>query len=144
MKLKTLLIIIPSLIAALMLSLASAYASESLSVRGYPSSTGTAPKRLAQSTVTEIRDSVLTLTVNNAVHTVMIDDKTKITRNGKSAARADIKTGTKVRISFIEQSGHKVATAVEIISDEGREAAKPKPDLPQPRPAYKVAPALPR
>lgn len=136
--------IILSLIAALVFSFTSAYASESLSVRGHPSSTGTAPKRLAQASVKEIQGSVLTVAVNNVVHTVTIDDKTKITRNGKAAALSDIKTGTKVRISFIERSGRKVATSVDIFSGDGREAAKPKPDLPQPRPAYKVAPASPR
>ena len=144
MKSKILLNIILSFITALAIAAAAAYADEPLSVRGHPTSTGTAPKRLALATVTEIQDSVLTVKVYDVVHNVLKDDETKITRNGKPAALSDIKTGMKVRITFIERSGRKVATAIEIGSGAGPEAAKPKPALPQPRPAYKVAPAVPQ
>jgi hypothetical protein len=143
MKSKILLKIILSFITALAIAIAAAYASEPLSVRGHPTSTGTAPKRLALATVTEIQDSVLTVKVNDVVHNALMDDKTKITRNGKPAALSDIKTGMKVRITFIERSGSKIATTIEISSGAGPETAKPIPALPPP-PGTKTVPALRR
>jgi len=99
-----------------MIAGAPAYATESLSVKGHPSSAGTAPKRLAVGVITEIKDSSLTVKVYNTEHVVKIDDKTRLTRNGKPAALSDLKTGMPVKITFVERSGHKVATVVDIRS----------------------------
>ena len=142
MKYKIVLNIILSFITALAIATAAAYADEPLSVRGHPTSTGTAPKRLALTTVKGIQDSVLTVMVNNIVYTITIDDKTKITRDGKPAVQTDIKEGVSVSISFIERTGRKVATAVEIRSGARPQATEPKPVLPQTPPMNKATPAL--
>ena len=83
MKSKILPNIILFFITALVIAISAAYASEPLSTRGHPTSTGTAPKRLALATVKEVKDSVLTVTIYNTEHAITIDDKTRLTRDGK-------------------------------------------------------------
>jgi hypothetical protein len=103
-----------------------------LSVKGLYTAPGTAPKRLALATVTAVQDSMLTIKVNNVVHNIVIDDKTKITRNSASLQPSDIKKGMKVRISFIDRAGSKIATTIDIRSDAEPEATAPPPAPPTP------------
>jgi hypothetical protein len=142
MKSKILLNIILFFITALAIAIAAAYASEPLSVMGHPTSTGTAPKRLALSTVKDVKDSVLTVEIYNTEHAMTIDDKTRLTRDGKPAVLSDIKTGMRVRITFVERSGRKIATAVDIRSDAKPEGIEPRPA--SPASSNKTVPALHR
>jgi hypothetical protein len=103
-----------------------------LSVKGRQTAPGTAPKRLALAIVTAVQDSLLTIKVNNVAHNIVIDDKTKITRSGVSLQPSDIKKGMKVRISFIERTGSKVATTIDVRSDAEPEATAPPPAPPTP------------
>jgi hypothetical protein len=105
-----------------------------LNVKGFQTAPGTAPKRLALAIVTAAQDSLLTIKVNNVVHNIVIDDKTKITRNGASLQPSDIKKGMKVRISFIERAGSKVATMIDIRSDAEPESITPMPAPSPPAP----------
>jgi hypothetical protein len=113
-----------------------------LSVKGLYTAPGTAPKRLALATVTAVQDSMLTIKVNNVVHNIVIDDKTKITRNSASLQPSDIKKGMKVRISFIDRAGSKIATMIDIRSDAEPEATAPTPAQP-PSPASPPSPPPP-
>jgi len=113
--------------------------SQPMNVRGFPTAPGTAPKRLALATVTAVQDSLLTIKVNNATHKILIDNKTKITRNGKPLQQPEIKEGMKVRISFVERAGSKVATAIDVRLDAEPEANAPLP-TPPPSPAVPPPP----
>ena len=141
MKSKILMNIILFFIAALAIAIAAAYASEPLSVRGHPTSTGTAPKRLALATVKEVKDSVLTVKIYNTEHAVTIDDKTRLTRDGKPSTLSDIKTGMRVKITFVERSGRKIATTVDTRSDAKPEGTEPPASPPSPN---RTVPALRR
>ena len=130
MKPKILLNIILFFVIALSVAITVAYASEPLSVMGHPTSTGTAPKRLALSTVKDVKDSVLTVKIYNTEYAMTIDDKTRLTRDGKPAVLSDIKTGMRVRITFVERLGRKFATVVDIRSDAKPEVIEPRPASP--------------
>jgi hypothetical protein len=101
-------------------------------------------KRLALGTVKTVEGSLLTVTVNTADQTVMIDDTTKITKKGAAFPTADIKTGMKVRISFIERVGKKVATRVEIVVAETESEASVSPKTPSSPPHPPRAAPLPK
>jgi len=101
----------------ILISINPGIATESLSVKGHPTTGGAAPKKLAVAIIKDLKDSVLTATVYNTEHIIAIDDKTIVTRKGKPAALSDLKTGIPVRITFIERSGRKVATVIDIRSD---------------------------
>ena len=109
-----------------------------LNVKGFQTAPGTAPKRLALAIVTAAQDSLLTIKVNNVVHNIVIDDKTKITRNGKPLQQVDIKMGMKVRISFVEHAWSKVATIIDVRFDAETEATTPMPVPPTPPPESKA------
>jgi hypothetical protein len=106
--------------------------SQSMSARGLQSAAGTAPKRLALAIVTANQDSLLTIKINNVTHKILIDEKTKITSNGKPLHQSDIKTGMKVRITFVDRAGSKLATAIDVRSDAELEATAPIPASPPP------------
>jgi len=112
--------------------------SQPMSVRGLQTALGAAPKRFALATVTAVQDSLLTIKVNNVIHKILINDKTKITRSGASLQQSDIKTGMKVRISFVEQAGSKVATIIDVRFDAETEATTPVPVPPPPPPVSKA------
>src|ERR1700690_2255492 len=142
MKPKILLNIVLFFVIALSVAITVAYASEPLSVMGHPTSTGTAPKRLALSTVKDFKDSVLTVKIYNTEYAMTIDDKTRLTRDGKPAVLSDIKTGMRVRITFVERLGRKFATVVDIRSDAKPEVIEPRPA--SPASSSKTIPALHR
>ena len=136
---RSVLTIILALTMALPYIVSAVDTSHPMSVRGFQTAPGTAPKRLALAKVTAVQDSSLTIKVNNVTHKILIDDKTKITRNGKPLQQADIKMGMKVRISFVERAGSKVATAIDVRLDAEPEAIAPMP-APPPSPPLPPSP----
>ena len=142
MKIRILPTIILSAAVSLSLNVHASCASETLSIRGYATQSGTAPKRLATATVREFKDSVLTVTVNKTSQTVMIDDNTIIKKAGKQAAASDIKAGMQVRITFMDHSGKKVAKVIEIHSGSTHDRTESKPSTTKAPPMEKAGPLL--
>ena len=73
--------------------------------------------------------------------TIVIDEKTKITKSGKEMAFADLKKGMNVSVEYKKDGDKMVATAVKAAAPKAGKAPAEKKEAPAPTPAPAPKPA---